>query len=58
MPIYFGKCKKSARASFMNEQKRDAIKRDWCQRNGVPLLEIPYWDFDKIETLVERFVRV
>jgi hypothetical protein len=37
-------------------QKRDAIKRDYCTTHGIPLLVIPHWDYDKIESLVTEFV--
>ena len=34
---------------------RDQIKRDFCQKEGIELLEIPYWNFNKIEEiLVEK----
>lgn len=25
-------------------QVRDQIKRDWCRKNSVDLIEIPYWE--------------
>ena len=37
-------------------QRRDKIKNEWSLRNNIPLLRIPYWDFDKIETLIEAFI--
>ena len=27
---------------------RDNIKKEWCKKNNIKLIEIPYWDFDKI----------
>lgn len=29
--------------SFQKTQKNDAIKREYCFRNGILLIEIPYW---------------
>jgi hypothetical protein len=34
----------------------DNLKRDYCKNKNIKLIEIPYWDFDKIslEYLQER----
>ncbi len=37
-------------------QRRDKIKNEWALKNKIPLLRIPYWDFEKIEELVEAFI--
>ena len=37
-------------------QKNDQIKNEWAKTNNIPLLRIPYWDFDRIEELVEAFI--
>jgi len=37
---------------FLNNIKRDNIKKQYCIDNGIRFLEIPYWDFDKIEELI------
>lgn len=34
---YFG-----GEENFKKQQKRDSIKRDYCKKNGIKLLEIPY----------------
>ena len=31
---------------FNEQQKRDKIKREYCQNNNIKLIEIPYWDID------------
>lgn len=33
---------------FQEIRKRDNIKKQWCKNNNVNLIEIPYWDLDKI----------
>lgn len=43
---YFYKGKKIR--SFAVQQHRDRYLRDYCQRHGHRLLEIPYWDFQSI----------
>ena len=35
---------------LQENQKRDLIKKEYCQQNNIPLLIIPYWDYDKIDT--------
>lgn len=32
-----------------NPQENDIIKRQYCQNHNIKLLEIPYWDYDKID---------
>ena len=34
----------------------DFIKKKWCENEKIPFLEIPYWDFDKIEELLFSFI--
>jgi hypothetical protein len=38
------------------QQKRDKIKTEWAKANNIPLLRIPYWDYDRIEELIEAFI--
>lgn len=35
---------------------RDRQKSIWCQTNGIPLLVIPYWKIDEIDTSVNNFL--
>lgn len=35
-------------------QKRDEIKNKYCKDNGIPLLRIPYWDYDNIEEILKK----
>ena len=36
--------------------RNDAIKRQWCRNNNVPLLEIPYWELNDIEDVIGAFL--
>ena len=47
---YFYKGKKIR--SFAVQQHRDRYLRDYCQRHGHGLLEIPYWDFKRIDEIL------
>jgi hypothetical protein len=40
--------------NFGIQQKIDQIKREYCKNNNIKLLEIPYWDFDKIEEILNK----
>lgn len=48
---YFGGYNK-----FELQQKLDQIKRDYCNKNNIILLEIPYWDFDNIEEILYAYI--
>lgn len=37
---------------FRETQRRDAIKTQYCADNGIPLIRIPYWDFDNIDAIL------
>ena len=38
--------------TFEDQQIRDQTLRDYCQRHGHSLLEIPYWDFKRIDEIL------
>ena len=42
--------------SLKERQERDNKKREYCKEHNIPLIEIPYWDYDKIneEYIKER----
>ena len=31
------------------QQERDIIKNQWCKDNNIPLIRIPYWDYDNLK---------
>lgn len=39
---------------FALVQLRDNIKTQFCINNNIPLLRIPYWDFNNIEQILEQ----
>ena len=43
---------------FIDTKIRDTIKTIYCKENNIKLIRIPYWDFDKIEEILERELRV
>lgn len=43
---------------FNNQQKRDQIKNKYCKENNIPLLRIPYWEFndDLYKNKIDEFI--
>jgi hypothetical protein len=41
---------------FSYRKHNDKIKKTFCVKNNIPLLEIPYWKKDKIQSLVKNFI--
>lgn len=39
---------------FVSTKVRDTIKTIYCKENNIKLIRIPYWDFDKIEEILEK----
>ena len=40
---------------FINTKIRDTIKTIYCKENNIKLIRIPYWDFDRIEEILDIF---
>ena len=43
---------------FIDTKIRDTIKTIYCKENNIKLIRIPYWDFDKIEKILEKELKV
>lgn len=39
----------NTKQDLIQRQERDKLKRKFCETNQIPLLEIPYWDYEKID---------
>ena len=39
---------------FIGRKVKDTIKTIYCKENNIKLIRIPYWDFDKIEEILEK----
>lgn len=48
---YFG-----GEEKFKINKLRDSIKRNYCKDNNIQLLEIPYWDYDNVNDILDKFV--
>lgn len=38
-------------------QQRDGVKKQWAKENNIPLYEIPYWEFDNIDNILEKIIK-
>ncbi len=52
----FGSTLEEKKKNLEDCQRRDRVKDEWARENNIPLLRIPYWDFDKIEELIDAFI--
>lgn len=41
---------------FESQKIHDKRKNQYCKDNNIPLLRIPYWDFDNIEQILEEWL--
>lgn len=56
-PVDFaGKGKEWAESYFKILQIRDKIKNEYVNKNKIKLLRIPYWEFENIEKILEKYI--
>ena len=46
-----------AEKQFERNKYSDNIKRTYCKNNNIPLLEIPYWEYDNAENIILDFIK-
>lgn len=51
IPVSFGGSS-NGNISYLKTLKHDTMKNEYCLRNNIRLLRIPYWDFDNIQKLI------
>lgn len=55
--VRFNGCSiEKAEKTFNNTKHNDNIKNKYCKQNNIPLLRIPYWEFDNIEQIIKDFI--
>ena len=42
---------------FKEQQERDMALRQYCKEHEIKLIEIPYWDYNNIETILKKYLR-
>lgn len=53
-PFRYSKDKRKMELKLKSTQKNDKIKNNFCMKNNVPLVRIPYWEFNNIEYILEH----
>ena len=48
---YFG-----GQEKFERQQRHDKIKNEYCEKNNIPLLRIPYYKYNNIEEELNNFL--
>ena len=52
-----GSCEKpTPLAVGVSVQYHDKLKNKYCKKNNIPLIRIPYWQFDKIEQILDKWL--
>ncbi|SCA96737.1 Uncharacterized protein BWINRA5_00052 [Bacillus mycoides] len=41
-------------AGLQKRKNRDEIKTNYCKENNIPLIRIPYWEFDNISQILDK----
>lgn len=49
---------KSAEARLESVKRRDQIKTEYCKNNNIPLLRLPYFEFENFEKIIKEFLYV
>ena len=47
---------KSAQAILESVKQRDQIKTEYCKNNNIPLLRLPYFEFENFEQIIKEFL--
>jgi hypothetical protein len=47
-----------SKKDFEKQQEHDCRKREYAQKNGIKLLEIWHWDFDRIEEILKKELNI
>lgn len=52
-----GTASNQSEEDYLKQQEHDKRKREYAEQNGIRLLEIWYWDFDNIETILNENIK-
>lgn len=48
----------SSKLSLEGRKRNDAIKNEYCQKNNIHLIRIPYWEKDNIESILSEWLNI
>jgi hypothetical protein len=55
-PCAFGSSKPNAGVkNLFDNVRRDRKKEQWCRENKIPMLVIPYWDYERVSEILDTF---
>lgn len=58
-PVNFGGCSDEiALQEHENLKQNDQIKNEYCKKNNIKLIRIPYWEFDNIEEILAKELQI
>ena len=55
---FAGKGKKWAEEQFKLTKIKDNIKTQYCKDNNIKLIRIPYWDFNNIDNILKKELKI
>ena len=59
MPIYYSSRPKDyCEEKFLQRQEYDRRKREYAESHNITLLEIPYWDYDNVESILAEALHI
>lgn len=56
--FHYAVTNRNSKEDFVLQQKRDMIKNEYCHKNNIKMIRIPYWDFDNIENILHRELKL
>ena len=58
IPVRFGKNETELQImeKFTAQQKRDQIKNEYCEKNNIMLIRIPYTEYQNIENILNKYL--
>ena len=57
MPVKFSHMSEEEVQEKLNDtQRRDNIKNEYCKKNNIPLLRIPYWEKKNIKKIITEYL--
>ena len=59
MPVYYkNKTKEYCDNKFAKQQEHDRRKREYAESHNITSLEIPYWDYDNVESILAEALHI
>lgn len=55
-PFFHGH--QTPRNNFERQQERDMALRQYCKEHKIKLIEIPYWELDNVESILEKELNI